>query len=151
MARRIAVRGIVVNDDGLLFAIRLKPYNEMRAIKETWWCLPGGGLDIGEPLVGGLKREILEELDVEAKIGKLLYVQQFVFNNTEHLEFFFYIKNAGDFENIDLEKSSHGAEEIAEFGFVDATKTNLKPVFLSQEKIVEQIEKDLPVKIFNYF
>ena len=150
MVRRIAVRGIVINTSGQLFAIRLKPYNEMKSIKETWWCLPGGGLDAGESLQKGLEREILEELGVGAKVGSLLYVHQFAFNGIEHLEFFFHIANHEGFGNIDLAKTTHGAHEIAELGFVNPKSTNLKPIFLGQENIVKQIVQNQPPKIFDY-
>jgi ADP-ribose pyrophosphatase YjhB (NUDIX family) len=37
-----------------------------------WWDIPGGFLEIGESLEQGLRREILEELDVEIEIGPYL-------------------------------------------------------------------------------
>jgi ADP-ribose pyrophosphatase YjhB (NUDIX family) len=38
---------------------------------------PGGGLEWGEGLADGLKREIKEELGLDAAIGELLYVNDF--------------------------------------------------------------------------
>ena len=45
MKRRIAVRGIFVND-GTLLCVKLKPYNT--AITGEFWCTIGGGVDMGE-------------------------------------------------------------------------------------------------------
>lgn len=39
---------------------------------------PGGGLEFGEGLAAGLKREYMEELGVEIETGKLLYVNDFL-------------------------------------------------------------------------
>src|ERR1051326_8208950 len=36
--------------------------------------IPGGHIDFGENIVNGLKREILEELEIEIKVGDPFYV-----------------------------------------------------------------------------
>ncbi len=38
---------------------------------------PGGGLEFGEGLADGLRRELREELNLEAEIGELFYVNDF--------------------------------------------------------------------------
>ena len=55
---------------------------------------PGGGLEFGEGLVDCLKRELSEELSIEATIGELIYVndfyQQSAFRKSDQLISFYY-------------------------------------------------------------
>ena len=92
MNRRVAVRAVAVHN-GKLLCVRLKPYPGAlsTSTEKVWWCLPGGGLDVGESLVKGVEREIIEETGVTPKVGALLYIQQFATpdTDTEHMEFFF--------------------------------------------------------------
>jgi 8-oxo-dGTP diphosphatase len=148
MKRRVSVRGIAVRD-GKLLCVRLKPYHG--AIRGDFWCLPGGGLDEVEGLIKGIKREMLEETGVTPTIGALLYMQQFATPETdaEHLEFFFHIVNADDYLHIDLSKTTHGQEEIAEIGFVDPATTAILPKFLTTEDIPAKIAAGDSPTIFS--
>lgn len=64
---RIRLTGILLEDDRVLL------------VKETLrersrWNLPGGGLEMGETLEEGLRRELREETGLEVHVGELLYV-----------------------------------------------------------------------------
>lgn len=37
--------------DGKLLCVRLKPYKDHLKRDNSYWCLPGGGLDKGEALI----------------------------------------------------------------------------------------------------
>ncbi|MGH7241322.1 MAG: NUDIX domain-containing protein [Candidatus Saccharimonadales bacterium] len=145
--RRIAVRGIIL-DDGKLFAVRLKNYKG-QAIEggQTYWCTPGGGVDVGEPLLVALERELIEETGVKPVIGSLLYIQQFQHKDTEQLEFFFHITNGEDYRHINLAETTHGAIEIEEAAFIDPPTKPLLPVFLTKEDITA----DTTAGITRYF
>jgi 8-oxo-dGTP pyrophosphatase MutT (NUDIX family) len=59
--------------------------------------LPGGGLEFGEGLVDCLKRELMEELSIDAEIGDQIYVndfyQQSAFRASDQLiSFYFEVK-----------------------------------------------------------
>ncbi len=129
MNRRIAVRGIFVREGKLLCA-KLKPYKT--AIEGDFWCTIGGTVDAGESLLRALEREITEETGINPVIGSLLYVQQYLHKDTENIEFFFGIKNVDDYTDIDLSKTTHGAEEIAEIGYIDTRSNNVLPKFLTE-------------------
>ncbi len=126
--RRVTVRGIIIKD-GKLFAQRLK--NKDGSTRD-YWCTPGGGLDDGESLHDGLTREMIEETGITPVIGKLLFVQQYADEKREYLEFFFEITNADDYEQIDLDSTSHGATEIADFGFINVMTERILPESLQQ-------------------
>ena len=67
---RPAVRWIVVNDKNEVLLVQHKKGN---------WAIPGGGLDFWENLLDWLKREFMEELGVDIKIGKTIFLQDFLF------------------------------------------------------------------------
>lgn len=117
--------------DGKLLCVRLKPRPDA---KHDFWCLPGGSVDEGEPLVDAFRREMIEELGVEPKIGRLLYVYQFTHGDTEFTEFHFHIENPEDYQNVDFTQTSHGAQELEKLEFVDPSKVYVLPKFLATEK-----------------
>ncbi len=143
---KIAVRAMVVHQ-GKLLCVRLKAYEGVAA--GGYWCLPGGRLDHHEGLVEGLRREMIEETGVKPEIGELLYVQQFVHDDTDALEFFFHVTNGKDYLNVDLLQTTHGALEIEQIAFVDPAKIRILPLFLSQEPLPTASSKPGP-KIYSY-
>lgn len=145
MHLRVAVRGIIILENKI-FCVRLKPYRHKES--STYWCTPGGGVEAGQALIPALERELVEELGVTPQVGKLLYVQQFTYKEQEQLEFFFQIENPEDYLHIDLRKTSHGNDEIAEYGFKDPGTLQLLPQFLSNAKFDEATLSR--TQIFNY-
>lgn len=150
MSARVAVRAIIVDGDKL-FCVRHKAYGGKP--EKAYWCTPGGGLEDNESLNQTVEREVMEEVGVRAKVGNLLYIQQYTSKDDghEHLEFFFHVTNTEDFKNIDSKSASHHDIEIGEFGFIDrGGKKEIKPKFLGTEDIQAYIKAKDPTKIFNY-
>ena len=145
MQRRVAVRGVAILN-GKILCVKLKPYRHADAT--TFYCTPGGGLDDNESLIAGLEREMLEETGVPAKVGRLLYIQQFKHKEQEQMEFFFRIDNAQDYIQIDLSNTTHGAEEIEEIRFVDPATENVLPKFLQTARF-DEAALSTP-QVFNY-
>jgi ADP-ribose pyrophosphatase YjhB (NUDIX family) len=99
----------------------------------AYYAVPGGGVDPHESLEDGLRRELREELGVEATVGKLLCIQQFNSERAgyeEELEFFFAVTNVDDFEKLDISATSHGAIELAVCKYVDPRTVTIYPRFL---------------------
>lgn len=148
MSRRITVRGIIIKNN-LLFSVR---HRFADGTPKLFWCTPGGGLDPNETLIDGVTRELIEETGVTPKVGRLLLIQQFHLSpphlytgNDECIEFFFHIENADDFESIDLSKSSHGEQEIAEYGFIDPHAVDYKPSILNKIDVTGLLNENSPV------
>ena len=139
MQRRINVRGIIINETGQLFCQRLL----VRASDgRDFWCTPGGGLESGESLHNGLRREMIEETGVAPVIGQLLFIQQ--------LEFFFHISNWQDYQQIDLATTTHGQSEVAECGFVDSRTETVLPRFLAEVDLIAATAQPQPVQCISY-
>ena len=153
MQRRVNVRGIIVSDQGEIFCQQLTA-NDGKG--RNFWCTPGGGLNIGESLLDGLHREMIEETGIKPEIGKLLFIQQFAESGeqsahgpNEQLEFFFLITNWQDYQHINLEQTSHGVEEVAECGFVDPKTTRILPSYLTEVDLDWLINKSTDVHIIS--
>ncbi len=146
--RRVSVRAIVFHDDKLL-CVRHKKYQGSVINIADNWCLPGGGLEEGEALLDGIRREMVEETGISPQIGRLLYVQQFAHDGTEFLEFFFHVTNASDYLQVNLAATTHGLEEIAEIAFVDPATANILPVFLTTESLGEHAASSDGTRFFS--
>lgn len=139
MNRHVTVRGIALHE-GKLLCVKLKPYKNHLKRDNSYWCLPGGGLDEGESLAAGIEREMIEETGIKPEVGNLLYVQQFMHDDKDYLEFFFHIRNAQDYLEVDLSKSTHGLQEIEAIGFIDTASERVLPEFLQTEALTEQAQ-----------
>ena len=153
MRRRVNVRGIIINDQGEIFCQQLTANNGKG---RNFWCTPGGGLEMGESLLDGLRREMIEETGVKPEIGKLLFIQQFAESGeqsahglNEQLEFFFLITNWQDYQHIDLEQTSHGVEEVAECGFVDPKTTRILPRYLTEVDLNWLVNESTDVQMMS--
>ena len=84
----------------------------LRVGNNTNYALPGGHLEYKENVIECLKREIVEELGVEPKVGRLLYVNNFIEESRMHhsVEFFFEVTNGEDYLDINNLKGSHSFE-----------------------------------------
>ena len=153
MQRRVNVRGIIINDQGEIFCQKLTA-NTGKG--RNFWCTPGGGLEMGESLLDGLRREMIEETGIKPTIGKLLFIQQFTDTNpsskhgvTEQLEFFFAITNWRDYQHVNLEKTSHGVEEVVDCGFIDPKTTRILPRYLTEVDLNWLVNESTDVQMMS--
>ena len=66
---RIRVSGILKKDDKILFV-------KHRKKGEEYYLLPGGGVDFGETFETALKREFLEEVNINISVDKLCIISE---------------------------------------------------------------------------
>lgn len=146
--RRINVRAIIWHK-GKLLAVKHKSKS---GEESPYWALPGGGLDPLESLEDGIARELMEEFGVTAKVGRMLFGQQFPSSREyrdEELEFYYLITNPEGFMSIDLAATSHGTAELARVEFIDPSTHDIMPVLLTTIDIARYVDTVQPVFIAN--
>lgn len=76
-----------------------------------FYALPGGKLEFGESPLECLKREMIEEMGVEPKVGRLLYVNTFIQKDADQtVEFLFEVTNVKDYLNTEKIDGTHRYE-----------------------------------------
>lgn len=66
---RIRVSGILMKEDKILFV-------QHRKKGEEYYLLPGGGVDFGETFETALKREFMEEVNLEIEVKNLCLISE---------------------------------------------------------------------------
>lgn len=101
---------------------------------------PGGGLEFGEGLTDCLKRELKEELSIEAVIGDLFYVndfyQQSAFRKSDQLISFYY--EVSEYSGS-ISTSDHAVpvtEEGEKFRWVSVDELNAEMMTFPIDKVV---------------
>ncbi|RVU01053.1 NUDIX domain-containing protein [Mucilaginibacter limnophilus] len=91
----VRVYGLLVNDKGEVLLSDEQEYN-MQFTK-----FPGGGLEYGEGLIDGLKREFMEECAMEIEVLSHFYTTDFfiksAFNDTQIISVYYLVKNIDAF------------------------------------------------------
>jgi 8-oxo-dGTP diphosphatase len=128
---RVSVKGLCVREGEIM----LLKESEAASGK---WELPGGGLDFGEDIHEGLKREIEEETGLKiTKIGKLpKYIWTTKFENERKMDWYYSLVLGYEIEveNFDFTPS----DECEEIGFF--SKVELEGIELcEQAKGLKQI------------
>ena len=75
----VRVRGIIIKNDQLLLIKRVRVETGKENI---YYVFPGGGLENGETLEEGVKREVLEELGIDVEVEKMRYLEKFKHTDT---------------------------------------------------------------------
>ncbi|SDF03421.1 ADP-ribose pyrophosphatase YjhB, NUDIX family [Mucilaginibacter pineti] len=87
----VRVYGLLINEQNEVLVSDEQEYGN-RFIK-----FPGGGLEIGEGLIDGLKREFVEECEMEVEINGHFYTTDFfvrsAFNNSQIISVYYKVKN----------------------------------------------------------
>ena len=79
------VVGVIIKNDEILLCRRKKS-----ARYPLKWEFPGGKVEDSEPLEESLKRELREELEIDAEVGALFHHQQWVYPDSGKYEVAYY-------------------------------------------------------------
>ena len=108
---RVTIKGLVVKDGKIL--LMKEPLK-----RSGKWELPGGGLDFGEDIYEGLKREIEEEMGLKVKSieKRPMYVWPWKYENERKMDWYysFVVTYKIELENFDF-KVTGECEEIGFF------------------------------------
>ena len=134
--------GIALNGDRALLH---------RAEMDDFWSLPGGRIELLEPAKDALKREMLEELDIEIRVERLVWVVEnfFEYDSKPYHEIAFYFLMTFPHDSHLYERDEpfvaydNGIKLIFKWYRLDELKTlELYPAFLKDglRSIPESIE-----------
>ena len=91
MQHSIRVYGLLINTDNEILISDEKEYGMMFS------KFPGGGLEYGEGTIDGLKREFMEECNVEIEVLNHFYTTDFfvksAFNDSQVISIYYMVKN----------------------------------------------------------
>ncbi len=80
------VAGVAIHNDRILL---------VRNVRNSYWVLPGGHPDMMEPMAEALRREVLEEIQEEVTVTRLLWVLENFFHKKKdfhELSFYFLVE-----------------------------------------------------------
>lgn len=133
---RTAARALIIRNAQLL-TIKMRDQNGV------FYILPGGGQNHGENLKQGLARECIEEIGTEVRIGKLLYVREYIGKNHKFSE----THNA--FHQIEQVFSCELIDPSAIGGGTELDKKQIGVEWISLKEIANH--RFLPAAIIPYF
>jgi len=118
---RVRVSGICTLDDQILMVC-----HKSLGAKGELWAPPGGGMNFGETATETLKREFLEETNLEIAVGSLIFVNEYFESPLHCVELFFEVNIINGILNKGIDPELQTNEQI------------IKDVqFLSWEKLAQ--------------
>ncbi len=113
-----------------------------RSVIDPFWALPGGRAEIGESSEETILREIKEELDVDARIERLLWTAESFFSDDRYdvheLGFYYLIHLEEDFPFHETEIVHRAVDGVEiDFRWMKANgavlvENDLRPAFIAQ-------------------
>ncbi|MEP6613053.1 MAG: NUDIX domain-containing protein [Mucilaginibacter sp.] len=136
----IRVYGILINDAGQVLISDEQEYG-MRFTK-----FPGGGLEPGEGLIDGLKREFVEECNLNIEVLRHFYTTDFyvksAFNNSQVISIYYLIKNIEpinlDIKTVVFDFDGEG-NTLQAFRWVKLTDLHLEDFIFPTDKRVAEL------------
>lgn len=140
MAFNIRIYGVLLNsnDEVLL--------SDERRFNRRFTKFPGGGLEQGEGIKEGLRREFQEELQIDIKVDKLIYLtdffQQSAFDPEDQIISIYYGVTTNELQNISTSKvpfDFKNSQETESFRWVALSKLSVDDVTFPIDKIVVEL------------
>lgn len=136
----VRVYGILINDAGQVLISDEQEYG-MRFTK-----FPGGGLEPGEGLIDGLKREFVEECNLNVEVLSHFYTTDFyvksAFNNSQVISVYYMVKNI-DPINLNIKTIVFDFDEdgdtLQAFRWVTLTDLQLEDFIFPTDKRVAEL------------
>ena len=128
--KRVSARGLVITDKGLAVIFRRK-INEFGT--KEYYVIPGGGIEKNEDIVGCLKRELKEELDIEVNVKDLAFTKE----TEDRIEYFYNC----EFISGNFKLNGEEIERMSESNYYE-------PTFIPLNKINDY---DLLDEVKDYF
>ena len=82
---RVRVCGLLQEGDRLLLVKHTLQH------QSVWWAPPGGGMEFGESIEQALRREFLEETNLEITVGQFAFGCEYIQDPLHAIELFFWV------------------------------------------------------------
>ncbi|MCO5949074.1 NUDIX domain-containing protein [Mucilaginibacter flavidus] len=136
----VRVYGILINDAGQVLISDEQEYG-MRFTK-----FPGGGLEPGEGLIDGLKREFVEECNLNVEVLSHFYTTDFyvksAFNNSQVISIYYLVKNIDpinlNIKTVVFDFDSEG-DTLQAFRWVNLSDMHLEDFIFPTDKRVAEL------------
>lgn len=130
---RIRVNGLLVKNDSLLMIKLRSPVSG-----QSVWMPPGGGLEFGETMETGLKREFFEETGLQVNVGPLRHINELLEPPFHAVEFYFEVTSPQDNppdigRDPEHEYEDQLIEDLQYIPFEDFGKKPVTPEYLSNQ------------------
>ncbi|MFB9844783.1 NUDIX domain-containing protein [Mucilaginibacter ginsenosidivorans] len=136
----VRVYGLLINEQNQVLISDEQEYG-MQFTK-----FPGGGLEYGEGLIEGLKREFVEECNVEVEVISHFYTTDFfvrsAFNDSQIISVYYLVKSLSPlnlmFKTVQFDFDGEG-EILQSFRWVDLAKLSEEDVTFPTDKHVVKL------------
>ena len=139
----VRVYGLLINQDNEVLVSDEEEYG-FRFSK-----FPGGGLELGEGLIDGLKREFMEECEAEIEVLSHFYTTDFYekssFNDSQVISVYYLVKEKAPLQLAFKDKiyDFDGEGEILQaFRWVKIADLSIDAITFKTDKTVAQLLKD---------
>jgi len=136
---RVRVSGILVEDEKVLLVNLHSPTRN-----EPIWMPPGGGLEFGESLKEGVKREFYEETGLHIEPEHLLYVTEFIRLPIHALEYYWKCSLVGGTLSLGSDPEFSKEDQLLRgLAFMDIHSLNQFPVYpeFLRDRLAEDARK----------
>jgi ADP-ribose pyrophosphatase YjhB (NUDIX family) len=141
----VRVYGLLLNDNDELLISDEQEYG-MQFTK-----FPGGGLELGEGLIDGLKREFMEECDLEIEVVSHFYTTDFfvksAFNNSQVISVYYMVRSIGPVNLVTKTKAFDFDGEgvvLQSFRWINLTALSIAEfTFPTDKRVVELLQNEL--------
>lgn len=133
--QQVVVGGFILNDKNEVLLVKRSDNDDFLP---GLWELPGGGTEFGEHPTKGLQRELQEEVGLEVRVGKPLYVDDYFMENDEgkvhrvEISFACFPINREEVVVLSHEHSAYqwvGKEDIKKFELTDYMRKTIHGCF----------------------
>jgi 8-oxo-dGTP diphosphatase len=134
MNQKISTGVLIFKDDKILLVKHVDPHSGF-----TWWVPPGGGINGDESIFQAAEREVMEEVGLTAKVGKIVYIRQLIYKQLESNVLTIYmlaesVKGELTTSNLDEEDlDSKYIKELKYFSKDEIQKIKVFPEIFSDE------------------
>ncbi|WP_285008472.1 NUDIX domain-containing protein [Pedobacter faecalis] len=135
----VRVYGVLINEENQVLI------SDEQSGDRTFSKFPGGGVELGEGLLEALKREFIEECEVEVEVLSHLYTTDFYekssFNDSQILSIYYLVKPVTPL-NLSFKTQVYDFDEgkLQSFRWVALEKLSMSDVtFRTDQRVVEVI------------